>query len=83
MESQKKCCGPKSCEKTSWSDLSQNEQYAVIGGAAVELVLKLTAWHFLYHDPKEKIRGSKWAWFPVTLVNFIGPLAFLLFGRKK
>jgi hypothetical protein len=29
------------------------------------------------------INGSKWLWTLVVLINFIGPLAYILFGRKR
>ncbi|MDO5097739.1 MAG: hypothetical protein Q4D85_03200 [Corynebacterium sp.] len=54
----------------------------LIGVAIVDIVAKLAAWHFLYHLPKERIKGSKRKWFGITLIDVVGPIAFLAAGRK-
>lgn len=70
--------------KVAWADLSGSTKAWIIGGVAADVVLKATAWHFLYHLPVEKIKGPKWLWAVVTtIVNHVGPLAFLLGGIKR
>ncbi|AKK05985.1 hypothetical protein CMUST_08305 [Corynebacterium mustelae] len=54
----------------------------LISVVAVDIVAKLAAWHFLYHLPENRIRGSKWKWFWITLIDVVGPIAFLVAGRN-
>lgn len=45
----------------------------------IDVILKATAWHFLYHLPGNRIRGEKKPWVCLSLVPF-GSLGFLLRG---
>ncbi|WP_277102138.1 DUF1289 domain-containing protein [Corynebacterium vitaeruminis] len=94
MNCRKKCASSESChctccsrgraEKTKWSDLSQKQKNLIYALVPLDLGLKAAAWHFLYHLPKERIRGPKALWTLITtLVGTFGPLAFLLGGIKK
>lgn len=50
---------------------------------AVDAILKAVAGHFLYHLPKEKIRGPQWLWgMVIGVAGTVGPLAFLIGGVK-
>ncbi|MEJ5996766.1 PLDc N-terminal domain-containing protein [Corynebacterium sp. H130] len=69
--------------KLQWSDLDQSAKNWIIGMGIYEVLEKLVAWHFIYHTPKEKTRGSKWMWFALSFVNFVGPLSYAIFGRKR
>lgn len=66
-----------------WGDLDPAAQKWIIGLGIYEVVEKLVAWHFIYHTPKEKTRGSKWLWFGLSFFNFVGPAAYAFFGRKR
>ncbi|APT93700.1 hypothetical protein CPHO_05925 [Corynebacterium phocae] len=69
--------------QAKWEKLSPKGKTAVIGAAAADISLTAAAWHFLYHLPRRKIRGSKKLWFLVSLVDVVGPLVFLSFGIKR
>lgn len=69
--------------KKQWKQLSQPQKNAVVAGAVVQLTLLAAAQIDIAKRPAEDIRGSKWLWRVVTLVNFVGPLAYFLIGRKK
>lgn len=66
-----------------WEDLDPQAQKWIIGAGIYEVLEKLVVWHFIYHTPKEKTRGSKWMWFCLSFINFFGPAAYALFGRKR
>lgn len=51
--------------------------------ASVQLSLLATALVDLAKRDPAQIRGSKRAWVPALFVNFIGPIAYLRFGRKR
>ena len=50
----------------------------------LQVVLLAAALADIYRRPVEEIRGKKWLWSVVALVNFmgIGPIAYFAFGRK-
>ena len=51
--------------------------------AALDALLKAVAGHFLYHIPKEKIRGPQWLWgIVIAGAGPLGPIAFLAGGLK-
>lgn len=66
-----------------WSDLDRAAKAVIVALGIYEVVEKLIAWHFIYHTPKERTRGSKWMWFGLSFFNFIGPAAYAIFGRKR
>ncbi len=59
-------------------------QRAMMGIAAlVQFGLLTAAQVDLLRRPSDRVRGSKWGWRAATLVNFIGPLAYFMFGRRR
>lgn len=71
-----------SIEKQIKSTL-RNQPVGVIAIAAVQFSLTIAGIIDIIRRPKNQIKGSKWAWLPFQLVNFIGPLTYFFFGRKK
>lgn len=49
----------------------------------VELLLLLAALLDLRRRPVEQIRGSKRLWTLVAFINYVGPVAYFLVGRKR
>ena len=68
--------------KRRWQDLSKGQQRALGLGALVQFALFAFALVDLIRRPSEKVRGRKLAWVPVLFVNFIGPVTYLVAGRK-
>lgn len=66
-----------------WSDLDKQAQAVIIGLGVYEVIEKLVTWHFIYHTPKERTRGSKWMWIALSFFNFVGPAAYFLRGRRQ
>jgi hypothetical protein len=48
----------------------------------VQIALAAGAWWDLARRPATAVQGSKGAWALVIAVNFVGPVAYLRFGRK-
>ena len=69
-------------EKRRWSDFSGGQKTAIVTAATLELALKLFAARDLVKRPAGDVRGSKALWAPLLLVNFLGPIAYLAFGRR-
>jgi hypothetical protein len=49
----------------------------------VQVALLITALVDIWRRPQEEIRGSKLLWTAVSFVNFVGPVSYLLFGRRR
>jgi hypothetical protein len=51
--------------------------------AAVQLSLAATAWTDLIRRPARRVNGPKTVWALVIAVNFVGPLAYFRWGRRR
>lgn len=69
--------------KKKWKDLTPAQRGLVIGGAVVQITLLALAQRDLAKRPAEEVHGPKWLWRMVTMINFIGPLAYFCCGRRK
>ena len=69
-------------KKKRWSDLSVAQRAALVGAGSVQLALLAAALADLRRRPAAEIRGSKPMWLAVSFVNFVGPVAYFLLGRR-
>lgn len=69
--------------KQRWSDLSTERRAAILAAGAVQLGLLGAALADLRRRPRAEVNGSKALWAAVSFVNFVGPLAYFAFGRKR
>ena len=67
--------------KKRWKDLSSTQRALAAALAVVQVTLLTLAQRDLSIRPAEQVRGPKWLWRIVILVNFIGPLAYFYGGR--
>ena len=66
-----------------WNDLSNTQKNVLRLGALVQIGLLIAALADIRRRPAEQIRGSKLLWTAATFVNFVGPVAYFVFGRKR
>jgi Phospholipase_D-nuclease N-terminal len=69
--------------KKRWSDLSQQQRHAVVATSGVQLGLLVAALVDLWRRPSDQLRGSNAMWAVLSFVNFVGPLAYFAFGRRR
>lgn len=69
--------------KKRWSDMSRGQQVATVLASVVQITLLSAALWDISRRPATGINGSKRAWTAASFVNFIGPIAYFLFGRKR
>jgi hypothetical protein len=69
--------------KRSWSELTLSQKVGVVLGSATQLGLLTAALADIRRRPQEEIRGSKRVWAATAFVNFVGPLSYFLFGRRR
>jgi phosphohistidine swiveling domain-containing protein len=75
--------GSTSVAKKWWADLSASRKGAIMLSSMVQIGLQAAALVDIYRRPEEEIRGNKWAWTAASFVNFVGPISYFLFRRKR
>jgi hypothetical protein len=65
-----------------WQELTSSQKTVVILLGFLQFVLLIAALGDIRRRPAEQINGSKRLWTLATFVNFVGPLAYFIFGRK-
>lgn len=68
--------------KRSFSDLTPRQQRLVAIGGVVQVSLQLFVLIDLRRRSDDQVRGSKRLWRTASFVNTVGPLAYLLAGRR-
>jgi len=66
-----------------WAELGTAQRAVVIALGAVQLSLAASAWADLATRSREETTGSKRTWAAVIAVNFVGPLSYFRWGRRK
>ncbi|WP_367281540.1 PLDc N-terminal domain-containing protein [Paeniglutamicibacter sulfureus] len=68
---------------TSWNELSVVARWRITVMGIAQLALQFVALRDLVKRPALEVNGPKSAWAAATFINFLGPLAYLAFGRAK
>jgi Phospholipase_D-nuclease N-terminal len=66
-----------------WSDFSGGQRGVILAGAAIEVVLTTLALADLARRPRVQVRGPKALWVLGCIVQPVGPIAYLAFGRRS
>jgi len=69
-------------EKKRWKDLTGPQKVGIVVMTMVQLGLLAGALWDIRKRPAEEINGNKWVWVGVSLINYVGPLAYFKYGRK-
>lgn len=69
--------------KRRWRDLDQRQRTALVIAGIVQLCLLGAALNDLASRPAPQVRGAKRFWAAAAFVNFVGPLAYFAFGRRR
>ncbi len=70
-------------KKKRWSDMSIGQKVLAIFGVTAQLALLGAALWDIWHRPADQIRGGRKLWTGLSFVNFIGPIAYFVFGAKR
>ena len=68
--------------KKSWSELTPLQRRLIVVGGVVEVALTSVAAVDLVRRPRETVRGPKAVWALALLVQPVGPIAYLVAGRR-
>ena len=66
-----------------WSELSAGQRRGIVFSGVVQVALLGAALVDIWRRPEEEIRGNKRMWALAAFVNFVGPIAYFAFGRKR
>ena len=66
-----------------WSELTKGQQTAVVVLGSAQMALAVTAWTDLARRPAREVNGRKGVWAAAIAVNWIGPLAWFRWGRRR
>ena len=66
-----------------WSELSSGQRRSIVLSGVVQVTLLIAALVDIRRRPQEEIRGDKRLWTAAAFVNFVGPLSYFLFGRRR
>jgi hypothetical protein len=69
-------------QRKHWKDLSPWQRIGIFVGVSIQISLLVSALWDIRRRPAEQIRGPKPLWAVVAFVNYFGPIAYFLFGRK-
>jgi hypothetical protein len=65
-----------------WQDLTGRQRYAIGALLVVQFALLGAALRDVRRRPEQELRGSRRLWTLAVFVNFVGPVAYFLFGRR-
>lgn len=69
--------------KKSWSDLSPQKQATISVVGLIQVALLILALTDIRRRPADQISGNKKLWTLIAFINFVGPIAYFMFGRKR
>jgi hypothetical protein len=72
----------RAARRRSWKDLDRDQRRAVMVLGTVQVTLMAAALADLARRPAAAVRGRRGAWAAACFVNFAGPIAYFLFGRR-
>jgi hypothetical protein len=66
-----------------WRDLEPAERAAILVGGVVQIALQAAALLDLRRRADAELNGSRRVWVLLSFVNFLGPIAYFLAGRRR
>ena len=69
--------------KRKLSDLTPGQKKSLGLAGVVQVGLALAALVDIWRKPADQVRGNRIAWSMACGINFFGPLAWFMFGRRR
>jgi hypothetical protein len=70
-------------QKKRWADLSAMQRIGILIGATIQFGLLAGGLWDLAHRKPDEVRGDRRFWAGFMFVNWIGPVSYFAYGRKK
>jgi len=65
-----------------WQDLTATQKLGIVVLGLIQFTLMAAALWDIRQRPADEIKGSKRMWTAAAFINFFGPIAYFLVGRK-
>lgn len=69
--------------KQRFRDLPAGRQRLIAAAAVMQFSLLAAALIDIWRRPADQIRGPKRLWAGLSFLNFVGPVSYFVFGRRK
>jgi hypothetical protein len=69
-------------KRPNWKELSEGQKARIVLQIVAQVALLVWALWDIRHRPDDRIKGSKRIWTLLAFAQPVGPVAYLLFGRK-
>ena len=69
--------------RRNWNELTPEQRGAIAGVGLIQVLLLIAALVDIRRRPAAKINGNKKLWTLAAFINFVGPISYFLFGRKR
>ncbi len=66
-----------------WKDLTPAQRAGLVAATVIQLTLLVIAQKDLGDRGPDDLRGPKLVWRMAVLVNFVGPIAYFVFGIRR
>ena len=70
-------------KKMRWENMSTGQKVGVLVTGTVQMILAVIAWRDLAARTAEQVNGPKGLWAAIIAVNWIGPIAYFIKGRRE
>ncbi len=67
----------------SQKSLDRRQRIRTALGGLLKMLLLIAALRDIRRRSEEEINGSKRMWTAIAFVNYVGPIAYFIFGRKR
>jgi hypothetical protein len=69
--------------KKRWQDMTQKQQISIVVMGVVQAALLAAALVDIHQRSEKELTASKRTWTMIAFINYVGPIAYFLFGRKE
>jgi flagellar biosynthesis/type III secretory pathway M-ring protein FliF/YscJ len=66
-----------------WEDLTQQQRISIVVMGVIQFALLAAALVDIRQRSEEELTASKRTWTMISFINYVGPIAYFLFGRKE
>ena len=70
-------------KKKTWKEMPPAARIGTVLVGIAQMALMVAAQRDISKRPAELINGPKVAWRMAAFINFIGPMGYFVFGRKR
>lgn len=70
-------------KRKQWSELGRGSRRAIVAAGLLQFVLQGAALRDIAQRTPEQVNGSRKGWVAASFINFAGPIAYFVWGRRK